>query len=74
MEYMTDENDEYGWKYSKNLFLQVLEDKDGEATTSEITAEVGCSDMTTRRKMHDLEDNGLVESHKIGPALLWRLV
>jgi predicted ArsR family transcriptional regulator len=71
---MRDENNGHWQKYPRELFIQVVDDKGGEATTSEITAEVGCSDMTTRRKMHDLEEEGVVESREIGTVLVWRFV
>jgi predicted ArsR family transcriptional regulator len=69
---MTGENNSHWQKYSLKHFTQVLEDQGGEATTSEITDEIGCSDMTTRRKMHELEDDGVVESRKIGTVFVWR--
>lgn len=69
-----DDEDGYRQKYPQNLFIQALKDEEGEATTAEITDNVGCSLETSRRKMHELEDDELVESRKIGPVLVWTLV
>ena len=71
---MTSDNDGYRSPYPRDLFIQALNDKDGEATTADITTEVGCSRETTRVKMHELEGDNVVESHKIGSTLVWTLV
>lgn len=71
---MPNENDGYQSPYPRDLFIQALNDKGGEATTADITAEVGCSRETTRIRMHKLEDANVVESHKIGSTLVWTLV
>lgn len=71
---MTDENDGHWQKYPRDLFIQILDNRGGEATTTEITDEAGCSDETTRRKMSELEDNGVVESREIGTVFVWRFV
>ena len=72
---MTDADEDGHWQeYPPNLFIQALKDEEGEATTAEITDNVGCSLETSRRKMHELEDDELVKSRKIGPVLVWRLV
>jgi DeoR/GlpR family transcriptional regulator of sugar metabolism len=69
---MTDENDGHWQKYPRDLFIQILKNKDGEATTTEITDEAGCSNETTRRKMSELEDRGVVEKREIGTVFVWR--
>jgi predicted ArsR family transcriptional regulator len=71
---MANENGGHWQKYPRNLFIQILTDEGGEATTTEITDEAGCSDQTTRIKMHELEDDGIVESREIGTVLVWRFV
>lgn len=69
-------DDENGsWQgYPRDLFIQALKDTEDEATTAEITDSVGCSRETTRLRMHGLEEDGLVESRKIGSTLVWELV
>ena len=71
---MTDDKDGHWQRYPRDLFIQALKDEGDEATTAEIADNVGCSLETSRRKMHELEDDVLVESHKVGPVLVWRLV
>jgi predicted ArsR family transcriptional regulator len=71
---MTDDKDGHWQKYPQSLFIQALKDEGGEATTSEIADSVGCSRETGRRRMHELEDDGLVESRKFDPVLVWRLL
>jgi uncharacterized membrane protein len=71
---MSEDNNGYRKTYPRDLFLQTLSDEGGEATTAEITSEVGCSGETTRIRMRELEDDDLVESSKIGPTLVWTLV
>jgi predicted ArsR family transcriptional regulator len=71
---MTSENEGYQSPYPRDLFIQALNDKEGEATTADITSKVGCSRETTRVKMHELEDDDIVKSRKIGSTLVWQLV
>lgn len=61
-------------KYPLNDFIQAVKSEGGEATTPEIRDEVGCGHETARRRMNELEDDGLVKSSKIGPTLVWTLV
>ena len=69
-----DDEDGHRQKYPRNLFVQALNEKESEATTAEVTDIVGCSLETTRRKMHQLEDDGIVKSRQVGPVLVWLLV
>ncbi|EMA48687.1 putative transcriptional regulator [Halococcus thailandensis JCM 13552] len=68
---MTDDTGGNWRKYPLDDFVQAVESSGGEATTPEVTAEVGCSPETARRRMKELEDNGVVERREIGPTLVW---
>jgi uncharacterized membrane protein len=70
-----DDNSVGHWrKYPLDDFVQAVESEGGEATTPEIRTEVGCSPETARRRMKELENNGIVERREIGPTLVWQLV
>jgi len=71
--HMEIDNRNSGREYSLDEFLDALKNRNGEATTPEITSEVGCSDETTRRRMKELEEAGIVTSRKIVNAPLWQL-
>lgn len=74
MEDNLDNNIESHWrKYSLDDFVQALESKGGEASTPEIRTEVGCSPETSRRRMKELADKGVVEQRKIGSTWVWQL-
>jgi predicted ArsR family transcriptional regulator len=73
-DHMNDNSEGHWRKYPLDDFIQAVESEDGEATTPEITTEVGCSPETARRRMKELEDNGVVERRKIGQTLFWQLV
>jgi uncharacterized membrane protein len=70
---MKNDDRNFGREYSLNEFLEALENHGGDATTPEITSEVGCSGETTRRRMKELEEEGKVTSRKIGNSPLWQL-
>ncbi|WP_241431151.1 ArsR family transcriptional regulator [Halococcus thailandensis] len=61
-------------KYSLTDFIQAVKVEGGEATTPEIRDEVGCGHETARRRMKELEDDGIAEGRKIGSTLVWTLV
>lgn len=60
---MTDNTDE---------FLDALETL-GSVGTQEIADEVGCPYRTAHHKLTQLEEEGRVESQKVGNARLWSL-
>jgi Mn-dependent DtxR family transcriptional regulator len=59
--------------YPPELFLEALEALDGEATTTDIADEVGCSYRTAHAKLSDLASDGSIESQEVGGAILWKL-
>ncbi|WP_273837792.1 Lrp/AsnC family transcriptional regulator [Halococcus sp. PRR34] len=71
--YMDDNTETHWRKYPLDDFVQALESENGEMTTPEIRAEVGCSPETARRRMKELDDKGVVEGRKIGSTLVWKL-
>lgn len=64
---------EFTETYSHQEFLQSLESLSGQASTQEITDEVGCAYRTAYQKLVELEDEGMISSKNIGNARLWLL-
>jgi len=60
-------------KYPRKRFLRALEDLSA-AGTADISNHVGCDRRTAYIKLQALEEEGKVESQKVGNALLWKLV
>lgn len=60
-------------EYPRESFLQALSEL-GAAGTTDISDHVGCDRRTAYLKLQTLEEEGDVESKKVGNALLWKLV
>jgi hypothetical protein len=58
-------------EYPEQKFLQAVEELDS-AGTSDIAEYVGCDRRTAYLKLTSLEQDGKLESDKIGNALLWK--
>lgn len=63
---------EYDETYPLADFRQALE-RLGEVGTKGVEQAVGCQYRTTIAKLHELEDQGVVASRRVGNAYLWRL-
>ncbi|RLM62347.1 helix-turn-helix domain-containing protein [Halorubrum sp. Atlit-26R] len=69
-----DENSgRFSEEYPREDFLRVLEEH-GAAGTTDVAEHVGCDRRTAYLKLQSLEEEGDVESRKVGNALLWELV
>ena len=65
------ESGKYTTTYPDSTFLDVIDDLDGMASTSEVAAEVGCSHRTAYTRLQSIEEDGDIESRKVGNALVW---
>jgi hypothetical protein len=63
---------EYAETYPLADFRQALEGL-GEAGTKRVEQAVDCQYRTAIAKLHELEDQGVVASRRVGNAYLWRL-
>jgi hypothetical protein len=63
---------EYAETYPLAAFRQALE-RLGEADTKRVEQAVGCQYRTAIAKLHELEDQGLATSRRVGNAYLWTL-
>ncbi|EMA29082.1 MULTISPECIES: helix-turn-helix domain-containing protein [Halobacteriales] len=69
-----DENSgRFSEEYPRDDFLRVLEEL-GAVGTTDVAEHVGCDRRTAYLKLQSLEEEGDVESRKVGNALLWELV
>jgi predicted transcriptional regulator len=59
-------------EYPTAAFINALQEQ-GQAGTSDIADHVGCDRRTAYLKLTELEEDGTVESQKVGNALLWKL-
>ena len=64
---------EFTETYSHKEFLQSLESLSGQAGTQEIADEVGCAYRKKKKKLVELEEDGMISSKNIGNARLWLL-
>lgn len=68
-----DESGEYVTTYSDEAFLRAVETLGPTAGTRAIAEDVGCDRDTAYRRLRALEDEGEVESRKVGMARLWSI-
>ena len=72
---MGKERDEETGKYTESFpverFLSVLRSHSDGATTQEVADEIGCAYRTAHAKLSEMEENGTVNSRKVGNAKLW---
>ncbi len=60
-------------EYPREDFLRALEEL-GATGTTDVADYVGCDRRTAYLKLQNLEEEGNIESQKVGNALLWKLV
>ena len=62
-----------GNAYSDDDFLDAVRGADL-PTTGDVADAVGCSRQTAHKRLRALEDDGQLDSKKVGSALVWSLV
>lgn len=67
-----EESGKFTEEYPAESFLNVLREG-GPAGTTDIAEQVGCDRRTAYLKLKALEEDGVVESQKVGNALLWKV-
>jgi predicted ArsR family transcriptional regulator len=68
-----DNSGRFSEEYPREDFIRALEEL-GASGTTDIADHVGCDRRTAYLKLQVLEEEGDVESEKVGNALLWMLV
>jgi len=67
-----DKSGKFTEEYPVEEFIEAIRDLDSAGTT-DIADYVGCDRRTAYLKLQALDEDGEVESQKVGNALLWRL-
>lgn len=62
----------YTEEYDTEDFLSAVQEHEP-ATTSEVADAVGCVRQNADYRLRRLKDEGLVESKKVGPSLVWTI-
>lgn len=68
-----DDGGKFSTRYTPEDFLGALNLLGGSGSTKEIADEVGCSRRTANYRLSDLEDEGRVDSRKVGRSILWQV-
>jgi DNA-binding MarR family transcriptional regulator len=66
-----EESGKYTTSYPDSEFLDAIRQCNGMAGTSEIAEEVGCTRRTAYTRLKSLEEDGRVNSRKVGNSLIW---
>ena len=66
-----EDSGEYTETYPDSDFIEVIEEMDGMASTSDISDKVGCTHRTAYTRLKRIEEDGLIESRKLGNSLVW---
>lgn len=66
-----DDSGQFVESYPPEAFIEAIRERDGMASTPELTDALGCSNRRALDRLRDLEDEGMVESRKVGNAYLW---
>ena len=66
-----EESGRYTTSYPDSDFLNAIQQLNGMGGTSEIAEEVGCTRRTAYTRLKSLEDEGQVESRKVGNSIVW---
>ena len=69
-----DNSGEYVTTYPDEAFLHAVETLGPDAGTQAITDEVGCDRDTAYRRLRTLEEEGEIESRKVGMSRLWSTI
>lgn len=64
---------EFTETFSDHEILEALDRLSGAASTQEVADEVGCAYRTAYQKLTELEEEGEIESRKVGNARLWQI-
>jgi hypothetical protein len=64
---------QYSETYPIDAFIRALEHLDGDVGTKAVENAVGCEYRTAIAKLHELEEQGVISSRRIGNAYLWNL-
>jgi len=67
-----DESGKFTEEYPVEEFIEAIRELDSAGTT-DIADYIGCDRRTAYLKLQALDEDGKVESQKVGNALLWRL-
>jgi Mn-dependent DtxR family transcriptional regulator len=67
-----DESGKFTEEYPVEEFIEAIRELDSAGTT-DIADYIGCDRRTAYLKLQELNEDGKVESQKVGNALLWRL-
>jgi predicted ArsR family transcriptional regulator len=65
------ESGQYTDVYSEEEVLEVL--RETRLGTSEVAEELGCHRTTAHSLLTDMQDEGLVESERVGNTLVWTI-
>lgn len=68
-----DGSGKYTTTYTDGDFLRVVEESGPQVGTQTVADEVGCTRDTAYRRLCELEDEGKIESRKVGMARLWSM-
>lgn len=66
-----EDSGKYTTSYHDSDFIDAIQQLDGMAGTSDIADEIGCTRRTAYTRLKSLEDEGQVESRKVGNSLVW---
>lgn len=68
-----EESGKYTTSYPDSSFLDAIQQLGGMAGTSEIAEEIGCTRRTAYTRLKSLEEEGQIESRKVGNSLIWKV-
>ncbi|WP_246391668.1 HTH domain-containing protein [Halosimplex pelagicum] len=66
-----EESGKYTTSYPDSSFLEAIQQLGGMAGTSEIAEEVGCTRRTAYTRLKSIEEDGRINSRKVGNSLVW---
>jgi predicted transcriptional regulator len=69
-----EESGKYTTSYRDSVFLDAIQNYEGLAGTAEIAKEVGCTRRTAYTRLKSLEEEGRVDSRKVGNSLVWSIL
>ena len=68
-----EESGKYTTSYPDSSFLDAIQQLGGMAGTSEIAEEISCTRRTAYTRLKSLEEEGRIESRKVGNSLIWKV-